>query len=162
MRTDSNRIISTPVAAMLVIGLASFASASWAHDQKVCVTTAVPEAFTLPDGSVHAAGKLTLCTHSLLNPVTGLHRVSAEGDGAILVMSRRSVAREYSDDRPALLFVRAPGTPLDLVGYVVPFDSKTWKYTLKSPNGIRSAQSAAIHAPPPAGELVMLLASNGY
>lgn len=59
MRTNSNRSIPTPVAAMLVIGLASFASASWAHDQKVCVTATVPEAFTLPDGSTHASRRRT-------------------------------------------------------------------------------------------------------
>jgi len=97
----------------------------------------------------------------LLNPVVGLHRVSADGDGTALVMSRRSPAAEYTDSRPVLVFRRAPGTALDLVGYVVPFDHKSWKYTLKNPDGIGRFQSAARAATPTDGQLVMVIASNG-
>ena len=162
MRT--NRSLGVPIrsAAILVIGLALFASAASAQDRGACVTAQVPEAFTLPDGSVHVAGKFTLCVHSALNPVAGLHRLSTDAEGTILVKSKRTPAREYVDRRPVLLFYRpAPGAPLDLVGYVVPFDRKSWKYTLKSPDEIRPFESASLGVPLPAGEFVTLLASNG-
>jgi hypothetical protein len=145
-----------------VLGLALAASSASAQDRGTCVTAQVPEAFTLPDGSLHVAGKFTLCVHSALNPVAGLHRLSTDAEGTILVKSKRTLAREYADRQPVLLFFRpAPGEPLDLVGYVVPFDRKTWKYTLKSPEEIRPFESASLGAPTPAGEFVTLLALNG-
>ena len=162
MRTHHPRIHTVLVATMLAVGgLAASGSAAWAGDQGVCVTANVPEAFTLPDGGMHAAGRLTLCMDRLLNPVVGLHRVSADGDGTALVMSRRSPAAEFTDSRPVLVFRRAPGTALDLVGYVVPFDHKSWKYTLKNPDGIGRFQSTAHAAATTDGELVMVVASNG-
>jgi len=162
MRTYRIRSRSILVTTMLVIGgLVARGSAARAGDQGVCVTASVPEAFTLPDGRVHAAGKLTLCMDRLLNPVVGLHRVSTDGDGAALVMSRRSTAAEYTESRPALVFRRAPGAELDLIGYVVPLGRKAWKYTLKSPDGVGRFPSTA-HAPaPPDGEVVLVIASNG-
>ena len=64
--------------------------------------------------------------------------------------------------RARVLFFRtAPGAPLDLVGYVVPFDRKTWKYTLKSPDEIERFMSASLVEPAPTGEFVTLLACNG-
>jgi hypothetical protein len=162
MRAHHTRIHSTLVATMLaVFGLAASGAAAWAGDQGVCVTAHVPEAFTLPDGGMHPAGRLTLCMDRLLNPVVGLHRLSADGDGTALVMSRRSAAGEYTDSRPVLVFRRAPGTALDLVGYVVPFDHKSWKYTLKNRDGIGRFQATAHAAAPSDGELVMVIASNG-
>ena len=162
MRTHHTRITSTLVSTMLVIGgLVVFGSAARAGDQGVCVTANVPEAFTLPDGRMHAAGRLTLCMDRLLNPAVGLHRLSAEGDGAALVMSRRAPAAEYKDSRPVLVFHRAAGMTLDLIGYVVPFDRKAWKYTLKSPDSIARFQSTAPAAAPSFGETVMVIASNG-
>jgi len=162
MRT--NRSLGLPIraAATLVVGLALFASAASAQDRGTCVTAQVPEAFTLPDGSLHVAGKFTLCVHGMLNPVAGLHRLSTDAEGTILVKSKRTQAREYADSRPVLLFFRpTPDAPLDLVGYVVPFDRKSWKYTLKSPDEVRPFESASLGAPTPAGEFVTLLALNG-
>jgi len=162
MRTHHTRTLRTLIATTLVIGgLTALGTAAWAGDQGVCVTANVPEAFTLPDGRLHAAGKLTLCMDRLLNPAVGLHRLSADGDGAALVMSRRSRAGEYADSRPVLVFRRAPGAALDLVGYVMPFDHTSWKYTLKNPDGIGRFQSAARVAAPPEGVYVMVIASNG-
>lgn len=162
MRTHRNFGMTVRSAAILAIGLAFLASAAWAQDRGACVTAQVPETFTLPDGSQRVAGRFTLCTYGLLNPVAALHSLSTFAEGTILVKSKRSSAGEYADHRPVLLFVRpAPGAPLDLVGYVVPFNRKAWKYMLKDPNELRSIESAALGAPPPVGEFVTLLASNG-
>lgn len=162
MRTYRNLSIPVRYAVILVIGVALFASAVSAQDRGTCVTAWVPEAFALPDGSMRVAGKFTLCVDRALNPVADLHRLSTDAEGAILVVSRRSLAREYSADRAVLRFFRAaPGAPLDLVSYVIPFGGKAWKYTLKKSHEFNPFESASLGAPTPTGEVVTLLASNG-
>jgi len=161
MRTRHTRIRSTFAPSMLVFaGLVASGSAASAGDHGVCVTASVPEAFTLPDGQLHAAGKLTLCMDREFNPVVALHRMSADGDGTTLVMSRRSPAGEFAESRPVLLFRRAHGAALDLVGYVVPFDHTAWKYTLKNPDGISRFQPKARAAAPTGDDQASLMASN--
>jgi hypothetical protein len=156
-RNCKNRI---PLAVMLAFGFGAFATAAWAQDSGTCVSANVPETFTLPDGSVHAAGRITLCTHQVMNPSVGLHRVWVDGDGASLVMSRRSRPNEFDGDRAVLLFRRVPGEPLNLVGYVVPFGHKAWSYTLRHTNGNGFDESAALAAARSSGEIVTLVASN--
>jgi hypothetical protein len=130
---------------MLAVGLAACASASWAQDRGACVTANVPEAFTLPDGSEHAAGRLTLCALQAFTPVVELHSVWVDGTGVSLAMSRRGVPEEYVDTRSAILFRRAPDGILDLVGYVVPLGDKSWSYTMNrsARNGFSEPQSLA-------------------
>jgi hypothetical protein len=115
---------------ILTAGLAACASASWAQDGGACVTARVPEAFTLPDGSVHPAGRLTLCALEAFTPARELHSVSVDGTGVGLAMSRRAVPEAYVDTRPAFLFRRAPDGVIDLVGYVVLVGGKSWSYTM--------------------------------
>ena len=161
MRGRTNCRIRIALGVMLAIGLAACASASWAQDRGACITANVPEAFTLPDGSVHDAGRLTVCIHQALNPVVGLHRVRVDGDGDTLAMSHRSRAKEYTDIRPVLLFRHVPGTPLDLVGYVVPFNGMSWSYTLQRSDRNGFADPTTFRVARATGELVTLLASNG-
>jgi hypothetical protein len=152
---------SVPLAAMLTIGLAASAPASSAQDRGVCVTAEVPEAFRLPDGSVHAAGRLGICTHRALNPVTALHRVWVDDDGASLAMSRRAVAEEYTDSRPVFLFRRASDGTLDLIGYVVPFDHTSWNYALKRSAAQGFAEpKETLAAAEATGSVVTLIATN--
>ncbi len=130
MRTARER--KTPVHRALVVmmGLPICASAAWAQETGVCVTANVPEAFRLPDGSEHAAGRLTLCPLEALNPATELHSVSVDGAGTRLAMSGRTSAEDYSGPNSTILFQRAPGGGLDLVGYVVPFGNKSRSYVM--------------------------------
>jgi len=146
--------------AAIFIGLAACATTALAQDTGACISATVPEAFTLPDGSLHAAGRITLCTHQVLNPSVGLHRVWVDGDGASLVMSKRSRPNEFDGDHAAVLFRRVPGEPLNLVGYVVPYGHKAWSYTLRHTNGSGFAETEAISQSRPVGEMVTLLASN--
>jgi hypothetical protein len=146
--------------AAIFIGLAACATTALAQDTGACISATVPEAFTLPDGSVHAAGRITLCTHQVLNPSAGLHTVSVDGDGASLVMSKRSRPNEFDGDHAAVLFRRVPGEPLELVGYVVPFGRKAWSYTLRHTNGNGFAEAAPLAKATATGEMVTLLASN--
>jgi hypothetical protein len=131
MREPCDRNVPVRLASILVIGLAAGASASWAQDRGTCVTANVPEAFTLPDGTEHAAGRLTLCALEAFTPVVELHNVWVDGSGSRLAMSRRAVPEAYADTRSAFLFRRDPDGGLALVGYVVPFGDKSWSYTMK-------------------------------
>ena len=141
MQDRRNRGTPTFLGVVLTIGLAACATSSWAQDRGACVTSNVPEAFTLPDGSVHAAGRLTLCTVLALNPVVGLHRVWPDGDGASLVMSRRALAEATADSQPVLLFRCLPGEPLDLVGYVLSDGRRSWSYALQPSDRTRSTEA---------------------
>jgi len=145
MRDRRERNFPVRFVATLVIGLAACASTSWAQDGGACVTANVPEAFTLPDGSEHAAGRLTLCALQAFTPVVGLHSVRVDGTGASLAMSRRAVPEQYADARSEILFRRAPDGALDLVGYVVPFGDRSWSYTMKRSdrNGFSEPKSLA-------------------
>jgi len=147
------------LATMLAVGLFAGATVAWAQDRGICVRADVPEAFTLPDGSVHAAGRIALCNHRAFTPMIALHRVWVDGDGATLVMSRRTAADEYRDNRPALLFRRTPDGALDLVGYVVPLDRKSWKYTMNRPAGNGLAGRKVLGSTLATGDLVTLIAS---
>ena len=160
MRTLHSLNLAFPLRVTLAIALAACASEALAQDRGRCITAKVPEAFTLPDGTLHAAGRITLCTHLVLNPVAGLHRIWADGDSASLVMSRRSQPKEFKDDRSSLLFRRDPKGTLDLVGYVVPFNHKAWSYVLRHTGVNGAAEPAALAATRAKGELVTLLASQ--
>ena len=122
------------LALMVAVGLMACASVARAQDRGACVTAKVPEAFRLPDGSEHAAGRLTLCALQAFTPVIELHSVRVDGLGASLAMSRRAVPEEYADTRSAFLFRRSRDGALDLVGYVVPLGGKAWSYTMKRSN----------------------------
>jgi hypothetical protein len=119
------------LAICLAVAFSFAVSPSVAQGRGECVTSNVPEAFTLPDGTVHPAGRLTLCTVLALNPVTGVHRVWMEGDGASIVLTRRARAEAGPDTGPAFVFRRVQGAPLDLVGFVVSDGRRTWKYSLR-------------------------------
>jgi hypothetical protein len=137
MRGRRHLELPVRLAVLLTVGLWASASALWAQDRGACVTANVPEAFTLPDGSEHAAGRLTLCALQEFTPVVELHSVSVDGTGVGLAMSRRAVPEAYVDTRSSFLFRRAPDGVLDFVGYVVPFGGKAWSYTMdrSGPNG---------------------------
>ena len=139
---------------VLIVGLAAFASTSWAQNRGDCVTSKVPEAFTLPDGTLHAAGRLTLCTVQAFTPVVGLHRVWANGDGASFAMSRLTWAEANADNRPVLLFRRVHGWPLEFVGYVWPDERGSWSYALQRVDPAGIAGPEAFGAVRSWGELV--------
>jgi len=148
-----NSSVPPPLGVMLAIGLAFLVStSSWAQSPGICVTANVPEAFTLPDGTVHAAGRLVLCSFRTFTPVVGLHRVWTDGEGASLVMSRRVRSEETAESRPVLLFERAPGTLLDLVGYVLPDSGKSWSYALQRSSRTAVAGPEVFGATQPATE----------
>ena len=142
MRGRRHRNSPVRLFVILAVGLACWASESRAQDRGACITAKVPEAFTLPDGNEHAAGRLTLCAVQAFTPVAELHRVSVDGTGVGLAMSRRTVPEAYTDSRPMLLFRRAPDGVLALVGYVVPEGKKAWSYTMNRSGSMERTSTA--------------------
>ena len=159
MRARRDRNFPTRLLVTLVIGLAVCASASWAQDRGACVTANVPETFKLPDGSEHAAGRLTLCALEAFTPALELHSVWVDGAGARLAMSRRAVPEAYADTRSAFLFRRALDGALDLVGYVVPFGDTAWSYTMKRSDRNGFGETKSVAAAPASG-LTLIVAAN--
>ena len=149
---SGRRTLSVPPAlgVMLAIGLVFFTSTAWAQRHGICVSANVPEAFTLPDGTVHSAGRLVLCSFKTFSPVVGLHRVWTDGEGASLVRIRRTPSAETAESRPVVFFQRAPGTLLDLVGYVLPDGGKSWSYALERSERIAVAGPEVFGATQPA------------
>lgn len=160
MREQRNRRIGTLACALVFVGSAALTTSALAQDRGACVTVAVPEAFTLPDGSLHAAGRIALCTHEVLNPSAGLHRIRVDGEGTTLVISRRAHPKEFNGGRPVVLFRRVPGQPLDLVGYVVPFEGRSWSYTMKHASVGPTAEVSTLAKTDPSSEIVTLMAAN--
>jgi hypothetical protein len=160
MKLHYARSIHVSLGAMLALGLAAGASIAWAQDRGVCVIANVPEAFTLPDGGLHPAGRLTLCTDQAFTPVIGLHRLWVDGEGTTLAMSRRARAEENADGQAVLLFHRRPGSPLDLVGYVVPQAGKSWSYMLRRSHSNGFADTLTFDTARSSAEAVMIVASN--
>ncbi|HJQ97058.1 MAG TPA: hypothetical protein VJ826_02030 [Candidatus Polarisedimenticolaceae bacterium] len=132
---------------IIILGVLTLVSSVAAQERGACVLARVPEAYELPDGSVHEAGRLTLCLSQALSPVVGLHRLAVDGHTLGLARGRRAIAKESRDvTEPLVLFRRHAGR-LELVGYVVRVDRKVWSYAL--------AEEPPPHAAP--GELVALL-----
>jgi hypothetical protein len=116
---------------ILTLGFVAGETSSRAGETGVCVVARVPESFSLPDGSIQSAGGLRLCVDRAFTPVLSLLRIRADGGGTSLAMSRRARAEATSDSVPLLVFHRLPGAPLELAGYVLPFDRVVWHYSLR-------------------------------
>jgi hypothetical protein len=116
---------------ILLAALVAGVPASNAGAREACVTAQVPEAFTLPDGTSHPAGRITLCAVMAMSPATGVHRLWLDGEGASLVLSHRTIAETPPDSSPSLLFKRDARGVLDFVGFVVPDGRRAWTYALR-------------------------------
>jgi hypothetical protein len=134
-------------ALVISLGLFSLVSVAGAQEKGTCVIARVPEAYVLPDRSVHDAGRLTLCLDRTLSPVAGLHRVAVEGHTLGLARSRRVEAAESRDITDPLVLFRRHAGRLELVGYVVRVDRKVWSYALADePPPVPPGELVAVNA----------------
>ena len=87
-----------------------------------CTTATIEEPFRLPNGLLHAGGKLTLCHERNYSPVAAMHEVRVNGIGVGLFMSRCSTSEALidGDTRPYMIFHRVGGGELFLVGVATP------------------------------------------
>ncbi len=85
-----------------------------------CTSAMLNESLTLPDGSRHDAGLLTLCATRDYSPVATLHKTFVDGMPIAFFLSRRGEAEGSADGRPVMMFRRDAKGRLHLSGYSVP------------------------------------------
>ena len=98
-----------------------------------CTSALVEETFTLPDGSVHPAGRLTLCPNSGSSPVFALQRTFVDGKPVGMFASRRQLVEHAGGEEYFLIFHRRPGRPMRLTGYGQPSSGRTEMFLLDRP-----------------------------
>lgn len=79
MRQHTKRHATARLALLAVVAVLGVAGLASAGSSGRCVTAVIPSAFTLPDGSVHAAGPLRICHDRDYSPVAGLHTTWVDG-----------------------------------------------------------------------------------
>ena len=110
-----------PIVAVIVLAtLALVAAGPVRAGQGRCVTAHVAEPITLPDGSEHAAGRLTLCASRNFTPVTTLHNSYVNGMPVGMWLARRGVAEGEPAQGAYMMFQRDSGGSLHLYGYASP------------------------------------------
>lgn len=97
-----------------------------------CIVVRVDQPMVFPDGSMHEAGTLRLCTMLLFSPVGAIHRASVNGRPVCMLRSRRAAAELGSTGQPAVLFHRLSGGHLRLVGFVRPYGAVARSYEFQS------------------------------
>ena len=131
-----------------VLGLALFALAATGlfittpASAGFCTSALVEEVFALPDGSVHPAGRLTLCAGGS-SPVFALQRTFVDGRPVGMFTSRREVVEDAEDEGYYLIFHRRPGHPMELTGYSQPSSGYTEMFTLDRPARVEVEDSIA-------------------
>jgi hypothetical protein len=101
---------------------------------KTCASADIEEPFALPDGSVHPAGKLTLCHSHEHSPVKTMHRVLVDRHPVGLFSSERQLVAAAAEPTPYyLIFERRAGSTLRLAGYGKPSGGKTEMHLLDRP-----------------------------
>jgi len=149
-----------PSLVVLAIILACAGGSSSATSRN-CVTVRLVDPLELPDGSVHGAGTLTLCTARSFSPVARLHQVSVDGMPVAVLLSRMGVSEGPAPRDPLVTFRRDRNGRLHLVGYAWPAGRRSQTYLLQDPRAsgpeVASAETAgpgtsvarAGHDPPP-------------
>jgi hypothetical protein len=118
MRRENLYFWVTPGALLLAATL--LAGNVQAGESVRCYTAEIDQAVVLPDGSVHAPGRLQLCNSLQLNPVAALHETAVNGQP--IGLYRSSIDRgegTVEEDRAVFVFIRDGPDRLELQGYAV-------------------------------------------
>jgi len=125
----------------------------------VCVSAEIEESFRLPDGSVHPAGRLSLCHHSDYSPVASFHRSKVDGMTVSMHLSRRGESELGDSDSPFIMFSREADGTLLLLGYAHSGRDKATVHAF--PRNTKSRKQLQVDGQPEAGPTpVIRLAAN--
>ena len=102
---------------MAIAGLA--VPAAFGASTDTCVSANINAPFWLPDGALHAPGRLTLCSVREFSPVSNLHRLDVDGRTVGVFLSRKRLA-EGSGIIPEIVFSKDCAGNLTLLGYSWP------------------------------------------
>jgi len=108
----------------------------------ICTSALIEENFALPDGSVHPAGRLTLCPGGF-SPVFSLQRTFVDGKPVGMFASRRDLVEQDEDEGHYLIFYRRAGRPLQLTSYGQPSGERTEMFMLDQPARVEVEDSIA-------------------
>jgi hypothetical protein len=158
----------TPTMALLLmltfaVGLLTSSVPAQAGDRGTCTSAFVSEPFRAPDGSLHEAGKLTICASREYSPVSWLHATYIDGYPVGMWMSRRGSSEGLEDGgRPFIMFRRDAAGLLHLSGYASPAGNTMVTYQLDLARVEASQRVAAREGPagPTAGPAALILAAR--
>ena len=108
-----------------------------------CVSAKIPAPFWLPDGELHPAGTLTLCSVREFSPVANLHRISVDGRPVGVFLSQKRQAEGKGAVAPEVVFERDRAGNLKLLGYSVPERGRSIAYRLPAGDPTRRAAAVA-------------------
>lgn len=128
----------------LVLGLGIASGVADAGGRGECTSALVAEPFLAPDGSLHAAGRLTICETRRYSPVSHLHATYVDGLPLGMLLSRSGSSEGLSGDgKPFLMFLRDEGGLLHLSGYAIPAGDRMVTYRLDLARADRNRRVAA-------------------
>ncbi|GAF99885.1 unnamed protein product [marine sediment metagenome] len=112
-----------------------------AAETRVCVTSAVPEPFVMPDGLEYAPGNLRLCHGPEYSPSRMMHVGYVGRTPVGMLFSRRGLSEAPPDSKPFMVFSRDRHGRLRLSGFSVPGRDGMETFLLELPT-INRAQSS--------------------
>lgn len=96
-----------------------------------CVSARIESAFQLPDGSLHPAGTLELCSRGDFSPVLHTHEIYVDGGAVGLFLSRSRSSEVPVEGRPVIAFARREDGVLALVRYFSPLGGESNVYSFR-------------------------------
>jgi len=136
--------IDTLVKGLVITGALAVLGTGIALAGDDCLSVRLKAPIMLPDGTIHDASRLTLCTSRDLSPVTRLHVISLNGKAVGLVRSRMGVSEGPARTTPMVMFRRLESGVLDLVGYAVPDGARDRTFVIQPPLRARPAAAPQI------------------
>ncbi|HEX5043522.1 MAG TPA: hypothetical protein VFV75_11485 [Candidatus Polarisedimenticolaceae bacterium] len=125
-----------------ILMAAAAAPATFAAANDACVSANINAPFWLPDGALHAPGKLTLCSVREFSPVANLHRLDVDGMTVGVFLSRKRVA-EGTGINPEIVFSKDAVGNLKLLGYSLPEREGTLAFRLPPARPLRGTSALA-------------------
>ena len=116
--------------------------AAFAATNDACVSANINAPFWLPDGALHAPGRLTLCSVREFSPVSNLHRLDVDGRTVGVFLSRKRVA-EAPGVSPEIVFSRDAVGNLKLLGYSLPDREGALAFRLDAARPLRGTSAVA-------------------
>lgn len=131
-------LLPTLMAAAAVLAVPAALGAS----NDACVSANINAPFWLPDGALHAPGRLTLCSVREFSPVANLHRLDVDGKTVGVFLSRKRVA-EGPGVSPEIVFSRDAIGNLKLLGYSLPDREGALAFRLDPARPLRGTSAVA-------------------
>jgi hypothetical protein len=149
---------------LIALGLLVLPGSAAAGQRGVCTSADVAETFLLPDGTMHEAGRITLCTEREYSPVRWLHAAYVDRMPVAMLISRSGSSEGRGTDlRPFFVFDRDAQGLLHLAGYAVPTGRGALTTYRMDPARVRSSRHMAKREGPAgitAGPSTVVLAAS--